>query len=145
MDLPAIASPAEWRTARLDLLEQEKELSRARDRVAAARRRLPMVEMEKEYVFESTDGKATLLDLFEGRRQLLVWHFMWLHEEDAGCDSCSFTVDNIGHLADLHARDTSLVLVSRDRSRSSRGGRSAWDGRCRGTRRSAATSTTTST
>jgi len=113
MDLPTIASPAEWRTARLELLEQEKELTRARDRVAAARRRLPMVEMEKEYLFESTDGKATLLDLFEGRRQLLVWHFMWLHDEDAGCPSCSFIVDNIGHLAHLHARDTTLVLVSR--------------------------------
>jgi predicted dithiol-disulfide oxidoreductase (DUF899 family) len=113
MDLPAITSPTEWRTARLELLQQEKELSRARDRVAAARRRLPMVEMTEAYLFEGADGKATLLDLFEGRRQLLVWHFMWMYDDDAACPSCSHLVDNIGHLAHLHARDTTLVLVSR--------------------------------
>jgi predicted dithiol-disulfide oxidoreductase (DUF899 family) len=76
-----------------------------------------MVEIEKDYVFESPDGKASLLDLFDGRRQLIVYHFMFAPGApgwpSAGCDGCSLFVDNIGHLAHLHARDTSLVLVSR--------------------------------
>jgi predicted dithiol-disulfide oxidoreductase (DUF899 family) len=76
-----------------------------------------MVEIEKEYIFAGSDGKASLLDLFEGRRQLIVYHFMFAPGVDgwpkAGCDGCSFVADQIGHLAHLHARDTSLVLVSR--------------------------------
>ena len=91
----------------------EKELTRQRDALNAERRRLPMVEIEKDYLFEGKDGKASLLDLFEGRGQLLVYHFMWLWDEGQGCPSCSFLVDNIGHLAHLHARDTSLAVVSR--------------------------------
>ena len=77
MSLPEIVSPQEWRAARVALLEKEKAMTRARDELSAERRRLPMVEITKEYVFEGPDGKATLLDLFEGRRQLIVYHFMF--------------------------------------------------------------------
>ena len=117
MELPQVVSPAEWESARQALLAKEKAATRARDELAAERRRLPMVRFDKEYVFEGPRGKATLLDLFEGRRQLIVYHFMFQPGApgwpDAGCDGCSMVVDNIGHLAHLHARDTSLVLVSR--------------------------------
>ena len=77
MTLPEIVTPEVWRAARVALLEKEKAMTRARDELSAERRRLPMVEIEKEYVVEGPDGKATLLDLFEGRRQLLVQHFMF--------------------------------------------------------------------
>jgi predicted dithiol-disulfide oxidoreductase (DUF899 family) len=113
MDDPKVVTREEWLVARKELLAKEKELTRQRDAVNSARRRLPMVEIDKEYVFEGKDGKASLLDLFEGRGQLLVYHFMWLFDEDQGCPSCSFLVDNIGHLAHLHARDTSLAVVTR--------------------------------
>jgi predicted dithiol-disulfide oxidoreductase (DUF899 family) len=115
--LPQVVSEQEWRRARERLLAKEKEATRARDALAAERRRLPMVRIEKEYVFEGPSGKASLLDLFEGRRQLILYHFMFAPGVDgwpaAGCDGCSFVVDNVGHLAHLHARDTSFVLVSR--------------------------------
>ncbi|MGH7429508.1 MAG: DUF899 domain-containing protein, partial [Candidatus Methylomirabilaceae bacterium] len=102
----------------------EKELTRARDALNAERRRLPMVKIDKNYVFEGPAGKASLLDLFDRRRrQLIVYHFMFDPNDpppgksgepwDEGCSGCSFLVDNIGHLAHLRARDTSLVLVSR--------------------------------
>ncbi len=113
MSLPPVVSRDEWLDARKRLLAQEKELTHQRDAVNAERRRLPMVEIDKEYVFEGPNGKATLLDLFEDRRQLLVYHFMWLWDEDQGCPSCSFLVDNIGDLAHLHARNTTLAVVSR--------------------------------
>jgi predicted dithiol-disulfide oxidoreductase (DUF899 family) len=112
MDLPQVAPRAEWLSARLELLESEKELTRLRDVVAAQRRSLPMVELEKKYVFEGPDGTVSLLDLFEERRQLIVYHFMWPGEHE-GCTSCSCLVDNIGHLSHLHSCDTSLALVSR--------------------------------
>ena len=116
MKLPQVVSEAEWQAARERLLVKEKEATRARDALAAERRRLPMVEVEKDYIFEGPNGKARLLDLFDGRRQLIVYHFMWQREGDPDerCEGCSMFVDNIGHLAHLHARDTSLVLVSRD-------------------------------
>lgn len=110
---PKIVSRAEWLSARKKLLAQEKELTRHRDAVNTARRRLPMVLVEKDYVFEGTAGRARLFDLFGGRRQLIVYHFMFDPSWDEGCPSCSFVVDNIGHLAHLHARQTSLALVSR--------------------------------
>jgi predicted dithiol-disulfide oxidoreductase (DUF899 family) len=117
MKLPPVVSPREWQVAREKLLAKEKEATRARDALAAERRRLPIVQIEKDYVFEGPDGKVALLDLFDGRRQLIVYHFMFAPGVDgwpsAGCDGCSMVVDNIGHLAHLHARDTSLVLVSR--------------------------------
>jgi predicted dithiol-disulfide oxidoreductase (DUF899 family) len=117
MSLPHIVSPAEWEAAREELLVKEKEATRARDALAAERRRLPMLRIDKEYGFEGPNGQASLLDLFDGRRQLILYHFMfgpgapgW---PEAGCDGCSMFVDNIGHLAHLHARDTSFALVSR--------------------------------
>ena len=113
MSDPQVVSREEWLVARKELLAKEKELTHARDALNAQRRRLPMVEVDREYVFEGPDGKASLHDLFDGRRQLLIYHFMWLWDEGQGCPSCSFLVDNIGHLAHLHARDTSLAVVCR--------------------------------
>ena len=113
MNRPGIASRAEWLAARKALLAKEKEFTRRRDALNAERRRLPMVRVDKDYVFEGPHGSARLLDLFEGRRQLIVYHFMFDPSWDAGCPSCSFLADNIGHLAHLHARRTTLALVSR--------------------------------
>jgi predicted dithiol-disulfide oxidoreductase (DUF899 family) len=113
MKLPPVVSPTEWQRAREELLVEEKGATRARDALAAERRRLPMVQIEKDYVFEGSEGKASLLDLFERRRQLIIYHFMFGPTQDEGCDGCSMFVDNVGHLAHLHARDTSLALVSR--------------------------------
>jgi predicted dithiol-disulfide oxidoreductase (DUF899 family) len=113
MNLPPVASPTEWQAARDALLAEEKAATRARDALAAKRRRLPMVKIEKGYMFDGPDGKATLLDLFEGRRQLLLYHFMFGPNQDVGCDGCSMFVDQIGHPAHLRARDTSFALVSR--------------------------------
>src|SRR6266404_9188116 len=111
--LPRIVSAAEWQAARENLLVKEKAATRARDALAAERRRLPMVRIERNYVFEGPDGKANLLDLFEGRRQLILYHFMFGPHQEAGCHGCSMVVDQVGHLAHLHARDTSFALVSR--------------------------------
>jgi predicted dithiol-disulfide oxidoreductase (DUF899 family) len=113
MHLPPVVSAEEWQEARDALLVREKEATRARDALAAERRRLPMVRIDRDYVFDSAAGKARLLDLFDGRRQLLLYHFMFGPNQDAGCDGCSMFVDQIGRLAHLHARDTSFALVSR--------------------------------
>ncbi|MFF4499094.1 DUF899 domain-containing protein [Streptomyces sp. NPDC001401] len=113
MSLPEIVSREQWRAAREELLAKEKAATRARDALNAERRRLPMVEVHKEYVFEGGDGKATLPDLFEGRPQLVVYHFMFAPEWDAGCRSCSGFLDQIGHLAHLRARGTTFAAVSR--------------------------------
>jgi predicted dithiol-disulfide oxidoreductase (DUF899 family) len=113
MELPKVVSRDEWLVARKALLAEEKELTRARDALNAERRRLPMVKIDKDYLFEGANGKASLLDLFDRRRQLIVYHFMFDPSWDEGCTGCSFLVDNIGHLSHLHAANTSLVLVSR--------------------------------
>jgi predicted dithiol-disulfide oxidoreductase (DUF899 family) len=113
MSLPQVVSRDEWVVARKALLAQEKEATRSRDALNADRRRLPMVEIEKDYVFEGPDGEATLLDLFEGRRQLIVDHFMFDPSWDEGCPSCSGRVDQYGNLAHVHARDTTIAVVSR--------------------------------
>jgi predicted dithiol-disulfide oxidoreductase (DUF899 family) len=113
LNYPNIVSREEWLVARNELLMKEKAVTRAHDQVNAERRRLPMVKIEKEYLFESSDGKASLLDLFDGRRQLLIYHFMFDPNWDEGCKGCSFLIDNVGHLAHLHARDTSLAVISR--------------------------------
>ncbi|MER6674364.1 DUF899 domain-containing protein [Streptomyces sp. NPDC000983] len=113
MALPEIVSRAQWRAAREELLVREKAATRARDALNAERRGLPMVEVDTEYVFEGGDGKATLLDLFEGRHQLVVHHFVFAPEWEAGCPRCSAFLDQIGHLAHLWSRSTSLVAVSR--------------------------------
>jgi len=110
---PEIVSESEWLAARKALLVREKELTAHRDAVAAARRELPMVEVSKPYVFHGPDGEASLPELFEGRSQLLIYHFMWLFDEEQGCPSCSFLVDSIGDLSHLHARDTTLAIVTR--------------------------------
>jgi predicted dithiol-disulfide oxidoreductase (DUF899 family) len=113
MNLPPVVSKTEWQAARDALLAKEKEATRARDTLAAERRRLPMVRIDKAYTLDGPDGKATLLDLFEGRRQLLLYHFMFGPNQEVGCDGCSMVVDQIGHLAHLHARGVSFALVSR--------------------------------
>jgi predicted dithiol-disulfide oxidoreductase (DUF899 family) len=114
MSLPRVASRHEWLVARKALLAKEKESTRARDALNAERRRLPMVEIDKDYAFEGPDGTASLLDLFEGRRQLIVDHFMWPDPTVAvGCPSCSARVDQYGNLAHLHERQTTMVVVSR--------------------------------
>jgi predicted dithiol-disulfide oxidoreductase (DUF899 family) len=112
MDQPRTVSPSEWRTALDALREGEKAHTRAADALAAQRRRMPMVRIDKEYRFEGPDGQVSLVDLFEGRSQLITYCFMW-HDPDDVCSGCSMFTDNIGHLAHLHARDTSLALVSR--------------------------------
>jgi predicted dithiol-disulfide oxidoreductase (DUF899 family) len=113
MNLPPVVSETEWQAAREALLAKEKEATQARDALAAERRRLPLVRIEKEYAFEGSEGEVTLSELFERRRQLLLYHFMFGPNQDVGCDGCSMFVDQIGHLAHLHARDTSFALVSR--------------------------------
>jgi predicted dithiol-disulfide oxidoreductase (DUF899 family) len=113
MDRPSVVSETEWKTALEALRAEEREATRARDALAAKRRRLPVVRIDKGYVFDGPEGKADLLDLFEGRKQLLLYHFMFGPNHDAGCDGCSMFVDQIGHLAHLHARNTSFALVSR--------------------------------
>jgi predicted dithiol-disulfide oxidoreductase (DUF899 family) len=110
---PRIVSREEWLVARITHLEHEKELTKHHDRVTAERRRLPMVRIEKDYVFDGPAGQQRLADLFDGRRQLIVYHFMFDPEWDEGCPSCTGYVDALGDLTLLYARDTSLVLVSR--------------------------------
>jgi predicted dithiol-disulfide oxidoreductase (DUF899 family) len=116
MDLPQVVSPTEWQVARDELLVKEKEATRARDALAAERRRLPMVRIDKNYAFEGPEGTKSLFDMFEGRGQLILYHFMFAPDVQgwptAGCPGCSMFVDQIGHLAHLHARDTSFVQVS---------------------------------
>lgn len=111
--LPKIVSQDEWAAAQSELLTKEKELTRAYDALAAERRRMPMVRIEKEYVFDGPEGRSTLLDLFDGRCQLIVYHFMFGPNWDAGCVGCSMLTDSIGPLEHVHARDASLVLISR--------------------------------
>jgi predicted dithiol-disulfide oxidoreductase (DUF899 family) len=115
MSLPRIATREEWLAARKELLAREKELTRRRDELSAARRRLPMVEVEKDYVFEGPDGEARLPDLFQGRRQLIIGHFMFHPDWEDGCPSCSAGVDEVsrGLIEHLNVRDTSLAYVSR--------------------------------
>jgi predicted dithiol-disulfide oxidoreductase (DUF899 family) len=119
MDTTQVVSPQQWRAARKQLLAREKEATRAKDAVDAARRELPVTEVTKDYIFTGPGGRVSLPGLFDGRRQLITYHFMWRHEqsgfpgEDQGCPTCSFLVDSIGDLSHLHACDTTLVLVSR--------------------------------
>lgn len=114
---PKIVDLAEWQKARDALLIKEKMATHARDALAAERRRLPMVRIDKKYVFDGPLGKMSLLDLFEGRRQLMLYHFMFAPPvsgwPDAGCVGCSMVTDQFGHIEHLHARDTSFCLVSR--------------------------------
>lgn len=110
--MTAIVSAEEWQTARDALLVKEKAHMKAADRLAAERRRLPMVRFAADYRFEGADGPAGLLDLFDGRRQLIVYHFMLHPGDEAGCPGCSLIVDNLPHLAHLHARDVTFKVVA---------------------------------
>src|SRR5687767_13916068 len=109
--LPQVVSQADWDEARAAFLVKEKEMTRARDALAAERRRLPMARIEKNYGFDGPNGKVSLLDLFEGRPQLIVYHFMFAPGVSgwptAGCEGCSMFTDNIGQFALTHlaARD----------------------------------------
>jgi predicted dithiol-disulfide oxidoreductase (DUF899 family) len=114
MALPPIVSTEAWQAARDELLLKEKAATRALDALAAERRRLPMVRMDDRYALERHDGGAArLVDLFEGRRQLLVYHFMLSPGSDDVCGGCAAFTDNIPRLEHLAARDTTLVLMSR--------------------------------
>jgi predicted dithiol-disulfide oxidoreductase (DUF899 family) len=115
MSLPKIASRDEWMAARMELLAREKELTRQRDALNADRRRLPMVRIDEDYVFTGPHGDVGLVDLFEGRRQLIVQHFMFDPEWEDGCSSCSADADEManGLLDHLHVRDTTFAAVSR--------------------------------
>ncbi|MGH2708688.1 MAG: DUF899 family protein, partial [Actinomycetota bacterium] len=95
MSLPQVVSRDEWLVSRKELLAEEKAMTRARDALSTKRRELPMVRIDKDYLFEGPDGKASLLDLFGGRRQLIVGHFMFAPEWDEGCSSCSAGADEI--------------------------------------------------
>jgi predicted dithiol-disulfide oxidoreductase (DUF899 family) len=110
---PEVVPHGEWLSRRLELLQEEKELTRQMDRVNAARRRLPMVKLEKSYTFDGPNGKATLLDLFGDRRQLIVYHFMFDPAWEKGCPGCTGLVSELGDLSMLGQRNTSFVLISR--------------------------------
>ena len=117
MKTPPVVSAQEWEVAHRELLVKEKELTRARDALAASRRRMPWMAVEKEYLFDGPDGKASLLDLFDGRRQLIVYRAFFepsVHGwPDHACIGCSMMADHVGNLAHLNARDTTLVFASR--------------------------------
>jgi predicted dithiol-disulfide oxidoreductase (DUF899 family) len=115
MSLPRMASRDEWLAARRDLLTREKALTRQRDALNIDRRNLPMVEIEKEYVFDGPAGDARLADLFEDRAQLIIYHFMFDPSWEDGCPSCTAGTDEIsrGFLEHLHTRDTTYAMVSR--------------------------------
>src|SRR5437763_2051481 len=109
-----IVSPADWLVARKDLLTREKEFTRQRDALSAARRQLPMVKIDKKYVFDGADGRETLADLFGGRSQLIVYHFMLGPGWEEGCKSCSYLADHFdGPNWHLPHRDVTLVVISR--------------------------------
>jgi predicted dithiol-disulfide oxidoreductase (DUF899 family) len=117
MNMPPVVSPEEWKAAREKMLVKEKEHTRARDALAAERRRMPRMLVDKEYSFDGPDGPASLLDLFDGRRQLVVYRFFYDPDVDGwpekGCPGCSLVADQVAHPAHLNARDTTLAFVSR--------------------------------
>ena len=121
MELPPIVSPQEWEASRQELLVEEKQLTRARDAMAAKRRRMPWMAVEKDYRFESATGPVSLVDLFEGRRQLIVYRAFYAPDvttypasggayPERACAGCSFLADQVAHPAHLNARDTTLAF-----------------------------------
>src|SRR3954464_5806414 len=114
---PEVVSAKEWEAARQQLLVKEKELTRARDALAAERRRMPRMAVEKEYVFDGPEGKASLVDLFDGRRQLIAYRAFFepgvAGWPEHACIGCSMVADQVAHVPDLNARDTTLVFASR--------------------------------
>jgi len=123
MKTPTIVSPEEWKAEREKLLVEEKALTRARDAMAAKRRRMPWMAVEKDYRFDGPSGSASLLDVFDGRRQLIVYRFFYAPDittfaeggsyPERACVGCSMVADQVAHLAHLNARDTTLAFVSR--------------------------------
>ncbi len=117
MDTPPVVSPQEWKAAREELLVEEKKFTRARDALAARRRRMPWMAVEKDYRFDGPGGPVGLLDVFDGRRQLIVYRFFYEPGvkgwPDSGCAGCSMVADQVAHLAHLNARDTTLAFASR--------------------------------
>jgi predicted dithiol-disulfide oxidoreductase (DUF899 family) len=110
----AVVSPDAWIEARTQLLAREKEFTRLRDELSRQRRELPWVRVEQEYIFEGPVGKVSLSELFAGRRQLIVYHFMFDPNDDEGCPSCSFWADNFDGIdVHLNQRDVSFVAISR--------------------------------
>lgn len=110
---PPIVSRSDWLAQRTRLLEREKELTRHADRIAAERRRLPMVRIDKDYVFDGPEGRCRLVDLFAGKTQLIVYHFMFDPEWEKGCPGCTGFVDALGDLSMLDERNTAFCLISR--------------------------------
>ena len=110
---PNIVGRNKWLTARKALLEHEKAVTKQRDRVNAERRRLPMVKLEQDYTFSGPQGAVKLMDLFDGRTQLIIYHFMFAPEWEKGCMGCTGYVDALGNLSMLNDRDTTFVLISR--------------------------------
>jgi predicted dithiol-disulfide oxidoreductase (DUF899 family) len=139
MNTPPVVSPEEWQAAREQMLVKEKEHTRARDALAAERRRMPWMAVEKEYEFDGPDGPASLLDLFGGRRQLVVYRAFYGPEvttyaeggsyPERACVGCSFVADQVAHPAHLGGRDTALAFVSRAPQAEIQGlkQRHAWD------------------
>ena len=113
MSVPRIVSADEWLTERKELLAAEDQAAKALANVSERRRSLPAVRVEKEYLFDGPARKMSLLDMFEGRLQLIVQHFMFDPAWDEGCPVCSYQADNVGNLAHLHARNTTFAAVSR--------------------------------
>src|SRR5215216_5720100 len=114
MEAHTVVPREQWIEARTKLLAREKEFTRLRDQLSQERRDLPWLRVDKEYVFDGPNGKETLSDLFEGRSQLIVYHFMFAPDWDSGCKSCSFWADNFErNVVHLKHRDATLVAVSR--------------------------------
>ncbi len=110
---PAIVDQATWQAARDALLVREKELTRLYDQINASRRRLPMVRIDTEYRFDTESGERSFVELFDGKRQLIVYHFMFDPEWENGCPGCTSWVDALGDLSMLGERDTAFALISR--------------------------------
>ncbi|HAH45571.1 MAG TPA: DUF899 domain-containing protein, partial [Planctomycetaceae bacterium] len=110
---PEIVTQEQWLSERLDLLTTEKKLTQQLDRVNALRRKLPMVKLTKDYQFDGPDGRQSLLDLFEGRRQLIIYHFMFDPAWEKGCSGCTGLINAMGDLSMLNARDTIFAMISR--------------------------------
>ncbi len=129
----AVVSQSEWLSARKELLAKEKKFTKPRDALSAARRELPWVKVEKNYVFDGPAGKQSLAELFDGRSQLIVYHFMFGPDWNAGCPHCSHWADNFnGIIVHLNQRDVTMLAVSRGLLRSSRPIANAWAGASNG-------------
>jgi len=113
MTVPRVVSADEWLAERKELLAAEEQAAKALANISERRRKLPAVRVEKEYLFDGATGTVSLLDMFEGRRQLIVQHFMFDPDWDEGCPVCSYQADSVGNLAHLHARSTTFAAVSR--------------------------------